>query len=189
MRDFTDDLRDVRRRLDEASEYLKIADEPRPADRARDRRSAAPTCGTTPSGPSRSTPTTPTSRTTSTCTTPCRSSSTTPRCCTSWPARWTTSRRSRRSRQPSPRSPSSSTCSSCAACSPASTTTGRCIVQINAKDGGVDAQDWSEMLLRMYARWAERKGFDFELNYDHRKAPRRASCRPSSRSPAATRTD
>ncbi len=36
-----------------------------------------------------------------------------------------------------------------------------CIVQINAKDGGVDAQDWSEMLLRMYERWAERRGFRF----------------------------
>jgi peptide chain release factor 2 len=41
-----------------------------------------------------------------------------------------------------------------------------CIVQINAKDGGVDAQDFAEMLLRMYARWAERKGFDIELNYE-----------------------
>ena len=39
-----------------------------------------------------------------------------------------------------------------------------CIVQINAKDGGVDAQDWSEMLLRMYGRWAERRGIDFEVN-------------------------
>jgi peptide chain release factor 2 len=39
-----------------------------------------------------------------------------------------------------------------------------CIVQINAKDGGVDAQDWSEMLLRMYGRWAERRGFDLEVD-------------------------
>ena len=41
-----------------------------------------------------------------------------------------------------------------------------CIVQINAKDGGVDAQDFAEMLLRMYARWAERRGFAIELNYE-----------------------
>jgi peptide chain release factor 2 len=39
-----------------------------------------------------------------------------------------------------------------------------CIVQINAKDGGVDAQDWSEMLLRMYSRWAERRGFALEVD-------------------------
>ena len=39
-----------------------------------------------------------------------------------------------------------------------------CIVQINAKDGGVDAQDWSELLLRMYTRWAERRGFTVELS-------------------------
>src|ERR687893_412025 len=38
------------------------------------------------------------------------------------------------------------------------------IVQINAKDGGVDAQDWSEMLLRMYERWAERRGFRFGVD-------------------------
>lgn len=41
-----------------------------------------------------------------------------------------------------------------------------CIVQINAKDGGVDAQDFAEMLLRMYARWAEQRGFDITLNYE-----------------------
>ena len=38
------------------------------------------------------------------------------------------------------------------------------IVQINAKDGGVDAQDWSEMLLRMYERWSDRRGFSISLN-------------------------
>jgi peptide chain release factor 2 len=40
------------------------------------------------------------------------------------------------------------------------------IVQINAKDGGVDAQDFAEMLLRMYGRWAERRGFTTQLTYE-----------------------
>ncbi len=39
-----------------------------------------------------------------------------------------------------------------------------CIVQINAKDGGVDAQDWAEILLRMYSRWAERRGFGIAID-------------------------
>ena len=38
------------------------------------------------------------------------------------------------------------------------------ILQINAKDGGVDAQDFSEMLLRMYGRWAERRGFSMTID-------------------------
>jgi peptide chain release factor 2 len=38
------------------------------------------------------------------------------------------------------------------------------IVRINAKDGGVDAQDWAEMLLRMYTRWAERRNFTVEVD-------------------------
>ena len=37
-------------------------------------------------------------------------------------------------------------------------------MQINAKDGGVDAQDWSEMLLRMYERWSDRRGFTMTVN-------------------------
>lgn len=37
------------------------------------------------------------------------------------------------------------------------------IVEINAGAGGVDAQDWCEMLLRMYTRWAQQRGFSCEL--------------------------
>ncbi len=37
------------------------------------------------------------------------------------------------------------------------------IVTINAGAGGTDAQDWAQMLLRMYLRWAERRGFKTDL--------------------------
>jgi len=37
------------------------------------------------------------------------------------------------------------------------------IVSINAGAGGTEAQDWAEMLLRMYSRWVERRGYRFEL--------------------------
>jgi len=37
------------------------------------------------------------------------------------------------------------------------------IVSMNAGAGGTEAQDWSEMLLRMYLRWAERRGFQTEI--------------------------
>ncbi len=36
-------------------------------------------------------------------------------------------------------------------------------VDIQAGSGGTEAQDWAEMLLRMYLRWGERKGFKTEL--------------------------
>ncbi len=36
-------------------------------------------------------------------------------------------------------------------------------VDIQAGSGGTEAQDWAEMLLRMYLRWGERKGFKTTL--------------------------
>ena len=37
------------------------------------------------------------------------------------------------------------------------------ILSINAGAGGVDAMDWANMLLRMYLRWAEKKGYSTSL--------------------------
>ncbi len=36
-------------------------------------------------------------------------------------------------------------------------------LEVHAGAGGTDSQDWAEMLLRMYTRWAERHGFKVEL--------------------------
>ena len=37
------------------------------------------------------------------------------------------------------------------------------IVSIHAGSGGTDAQDWAEMLLRMYTRWAEKTGYKVKM--------------------------
>ncbi|RMH79159.1 MAG: peptide chain release factor 2 [Actinomyces sp.] len=37
------------------------------------------------------------------------------------------------------------------------------VCQVKSGEGGTDAQDWAEMLLRMYTRWAERRGFTVEI--------------------------
>jgi peptide chain release factor 2 len=40
---------------------------------------------------------------------------------------------------------------------------GDAVVTVRAGAGGTDSQDWAEMLLRMYLRWAERRGFTVEM--------------------------
>lgn len=40
---------------------------------------------------------------------------------------------------------------------------GHAVVTLQADAGGTDAQDWAEILLRMYLRWAERRGFQTEV--------------------------
>ncbi len=37
------------------------------------------------------------------------------------------------------------------------------VCQVKSGEGGTDAQDWAEMLLRMYERWAKVRGLDYEL--------------------------
>lgn len=37
------------------------------------------------------------------------------------------------------------------------------IISINAGAGGTEAQDWAEMLFRMYTRWGEQKGFKLDI--------------------------
>lgn len=38
------------------------------------------------------------------------------------------------------------------------------VLTLNAGAGGTDAQDWAEMLLRMYTRWGEQQGYKVQLN-------------------------
>ena len=37
------------------------------------------------------------------------------------------------------------------------------VCQIKSGEGGTDAQDWAEMLMRMYNRWADKRGLDVEI--------------------------
>jgi peptide chain release factor 2 len=40
---------------------------------------------------------------------------------------------------------------------------GGAVVTVHSGAGGTDSQDWAEILLRMYLRWAQRRGFEVEL--------------------------
>ena len=38
-----------------------------------------------------------------------------------------------------------------------------CFLEVHSGAGGVEAQDWAEMVVRMYTRWCEKKKFNFEI--------------------------
>ncbi len=59
-------------------------------------------------------------------------------------------------------------------CSAASTIESNAIVTIHPGAGGTESQDWAEMLLRMYLKWAERSGFRREV-IDFQPGKKRAS--------------
>lgn len=52
------------------------------------------------------------------------------------------------------------------------------LMSINARDGGTDAHDWAEMLLRMYINWAQSEGYDVELldRQDNEEAGINSAC-------------
>ena len=63
------------------------------------------------------------------------------------------------------------------------------ILTIHPGAGGTEAQDWAQMLYRMYTRWTERHGFTYQI-MDYQEGTRRASSRLPSwwrgRTPTAT---
>ena len=75
---------------------------------------------------------------------------------------------------------------------------GDALLEIHAGTGGTDAQDWAEMLLRMYQRWASDRGFQWDmieaspgeeagLKSSYPRPERRAGeHRPAARAPAST---
>ena len=41
--------------------------------------------------------------------------------------------------------------------------TNSCFLEVHSGAGGVEAQDWAEMIVRLYTRWCEKKKFNFEI--------------------------
>ena len=55
---------------------------------------------------------------------------------------------------------------------------GAAIMTINARDGGTDANDWAEMILRMYLGWAQKNDYQTELldRHDNEEAGINSAC-------------
>ena len=188
MQDFSDDARATSRAPGRGAGLPahRRAARPRPSSRPRRR---GPTSGTTPRRRRRSPASSPARRRPRRSTTGSRGGSTTPRRWPSWPARRATTRiEAEIDAAIAVARRASSTQLELRALFTGEHDERDAMCEVHSGAGGTDAQDWAEMLLRMYLRWAERRGFDVELDEVHRRAPRPASRRPRSSSRAATPT-
>ena len=168
MRDFSDDLADLRRRLDEAAHLPAHRRAPGPAPQLeteagrpdlwddqeqakRGHRRAARRSPTT-SSPS----------------TPSRAASKTPRRWPRWPARRATTRSSPRSRSTSRALRADFDRIELRSLFSGEYDEHDAICELHSGEGGADAQDWAEMLLRMYLRWAEQPRLRRRAGRGHR---------------------
>ena len=190
MQDFTEQLAALRARLAEAAGYLRI-DELRARQPQLEAEASRPDLWDDPdAGHERS----PASWRRSTTTSSSSTGSTSRRrrrrdAATSWPARRATSR-SRREIADGDRRASTPQLDELEL---RSLFTGEyddrdAVCHIKSGEGGTDAQDWAEMLLRMYNRWAEQRGFDVEIDGGHRGHRGRALLGRVHRARAATPT-
>ena len=165
-----------------------------PPGRARGRGGRARTCGTTPTTPGRSPPSSAGSRDDLDQLDGLRADARRRRRrCSSWSRSRRRGRARRRARRPSSSRRSTALGTRLGALELQSLFSGEyderdAVAEVHAGAGGTDAQDWAEMMLRMYQRWAERRGFAVEVDEATRGPGGRAAVGDLHRARAASPT-
>ena len=176
MRDFTDDLRDLRRRVTDAHAYLRIDDARAASGRARGRGEPPRSLGRPRQGAARH------HRDGDACaTTSSSSTGSTPRLRRRDALRARPRRRRRLGRRRDRDGCEAARASELDQLELRALFSGEhderdAICEVHSGAGGTDAQDWAEMLLRMYTRWAQQEGFEVEVD-----EPQRGNRKPASR--------